>query len=94
MLNRFAPGTAKPKEQSLWEKLTSKHKAEVPLQDPSMAQPKRDVAPAMPDATPIPSPSKPPSWAETLYKSMKDGEVKEYQGKKYKKVGSKLVPVK
>jgi hypothetical protein len=94
MLNRFAPGTAKPKEQSLWEKLTRDHKAEIPLQDPAITQPKRDSAPTMPDTTPAPQSSKPPSWAETLYKSMKDGEVKEYQGKKYKRVGSKLVPVK
>ena len=94
MLNRFVPGTAKPKEQSLWEKLTRDHKAEIPLQDPVIIQPKRDSAPTMPDTTPAPQSSKPPSWAETLYKSMKDGEVKEYQGKKYKRVGSKLVPVK
>ena len=94
MLNRFAPGTAKPKEQSLWEKLTRDHKAEIPLQDPTMTQPKRDSAPAAPDTTPTPQSSKPPSWAESLYKSMKEGEVKEYQGKKYKRIGSKLVPVK
>ena len=94
MLNRFSPGTAKPKEQSLWEKITRQHQAEVPLQDPSMVQPGRDIAPAVPDTAPPAQPAKPPSWAESLYKSMKDGEVKEYQGKKYKRVGSKLVPVK